>query len=252
MRQYRKSLRARALPAAAVVAFALVAAFWLPVPACAQMQEIPTGRAFVLVATRDMPDNLFAHTVILIFAPKETHVLVVGLIVNRPTKIPVKTLFPEAAAMSKERESAYFGGPVDPTDPSILVESAAPPSGSVPAFGDIYAIFDHAAVAKLLKSPSQVKELRVILGRSQWSLDQLHHEVAEGSWYVQPAQESMMFPADGLGLWRKLVNRGQLIETSIERRTIPIALWLPPPPWSSAACASQRCSGNSVYSGKFP
>lgn len=234
MRQHRKSPGASARLVGAALALVIFSVLAAPKAASAQMQAIPTDHAFVLVATPDMGDPLFAHTVILILAPQQTRVLVLGLIVNRPTTVPVKALFPHAAAMSKENEDAYFGGPVDSTDPSALVKAGAAPAGAVKAFGDIYAIFDNRAVAKLLKSPSSVAKFRVILGRSQWSVPQLHREVAEGSWYVQPANEAEMFPSDGLRLWRELVKRGKLIETSVERRTEPVALWLPPPPWYSA------------------
>jgi putative transcriptional regulator len=198
-------------------------------------QNIPTDRAFVLVATRDMPDPTFAHTVILMLPPHEIPVLVVGLIVNRPTTIPVNVLFPDSAKMTKEREEAYFGGPVDPTDPSVVVRAASAPAGALPAFADIYAVFDQDAVKQVLKAPSSTKDLRVILGRSQWALDQLHGEVMQGSWYVMPADASMVFSTDGMRLWRDLVDRGKLLETSIERRTVPIALGLPPEPWDGAA-----------------
>jgi putative transcriptional regulator len=235
MRQDRKSPGAPVLRIRWTVALAIAAALGAAAPRLARAQQnIPTDRAFLLVATRDMPDPTFAHTVILMLPPSEIPFLVVGLIVNRPTTIPVEVLFPGSAKMSREREQAYFGGPVDPTDPSVVVRASSAPAGAMPAFGDIYAVFDHDAAARLLKSPSSVKDLRVILGRSQWTLNQLHREVAEGSWFVMPADEKMVFPADGMRLWKELIERGKLLETSIERRTVPIALGLPPPPWSGA------------------
>jgi putative transcriptional regulator len=236
MKQERKSHPAPARGIRWAVALAMGAAIVAAAPRFAGAQEnIPTDRAFLLVATRDMPDPTFAHTVILILPPSEIPVLVMGLIVNRPTTIPVSVLFPDSAKLTKEHEEAYFGGPVEPTDPSVVVRAASAPAGAMPAFGDIYAVFEHAAVAHLLKSPASVKDLRVILGRSQWTVDQLHHEVAEGSWFVEPAVADMVFSTDGMRLWRELVNRGKLLETSIERRTVPIALGLPPQPWGTAA-----------------
>jgi putative transcriptional regulator len=198
-------------------------------------QNIPNDHAFLLVATRDMPDPTFAHTVILMLPPHEIPVLVVGLIVNRPTTIPVNVLFPDSAKMTKEREEAYFGGPVDPTDPSVVVRAATAPASSMPAFADIYCVFEHDAVKQLLRAPSSMKDLRVILGRSQWTLDQLHGEVMQGSWYVMPADASMVFSTDGMRLWRDLVDRGKLLETSTERPTVPIAMGLPPQPWATSA-----------------
>jgi putative transcriptional regulator len=236
MRQNRKSPAVPARSFRWAVALATAAAILGGAPCSARAQQnIPNDRAFLLVATRDMPDPTFAHTVILMLPPREVPVLVVGLIVNRPTTIPVNVLFPDAAKMSKDREEAYFGGPVDPTDPSVVVRAATAPANSMPAFDDIYCVFEHEAVANLLKAPSSMKDLRVILGRSQWTLDQLHGEVMQGSWYVMPADSSMVFSTDGMRLWRDLVDRGKLLETSIERRTVPIALALPPPPWNSAA-----------------
>jgi putative transcriptional regulator len=235
MRQNRKSPAVPALLVRWAVALAISAAIVAGAPGSSRAQDdIPTDRAFLLVATRDMPDPTFAHTVILILPPHEIPLLVVGLIVNRPTTIPVNVLFPHSAKMSKEREEAYFGGPVDPTDPSIVARAAAAPASSLHAFGDIFCVFEHDAVANLLKAPSSMKDLRVILGRSQWTLDQLHGEVMRGSWYVMPADAEMVFSSDGLRLWRDLVDRGKLLETSIERRTVPIALGLPPQPWDSA------------------
>jgi putative transcriptional regulator len=236
MRQDRKSPAVPKLRFRWAVALAILAAIAAGAARPARAQQIiPTDRAFLLVATRDMPDPTFAHTVILMLPPREIPALVVGLIVNRPTTIPVNVLFPDSAKLTGEREEAYYGGPVDPTDPSVVVRAASAPASSLPAFGEIYCVFDDDAAARVLKSPSSVKDLRVILGRSQWTLNQLHREVAEGSWFVMPADEKMVFPADGIRLWRELVDRGKLLETSIERRAVPIALGLPRQPWSSAA-----------------
>ncbi len=236
MSQNRKSPAVPALRFRWAVALAISAVIAAGAPRSARAQQnIPNDHAFLLVATRDMPDPTFAHTVILMLPPREVPALVVGLIVNRPTTIPVNVLFPGSAKMTKEREEAYFGGPVDPTDASVVVRAAAAPAGALPAFDDVYCVFEHDAEARVLKSPSSVKDLRVILGRSQWMHDQLRGEVMQGSWFVMPADAGMVFSTDGIRLWRDLVDRGKLLETSIERRTVPIALGLPPQPWDGAA-----------------
>jgi putative transcriptional regulator len=218
-----------------VAVAAIFAALAFGAPRLLRAQDIPENKAFLLVATREMPDPTFAHSVILMLPPVQVPILVVGLIVNRPTTIPVKVLFPDAAALSKDRETAYFGGPVEPTDPSMVVRAVSAPAGATAVFGDIYAIFEHDAVAQVLKTPAAVQDLRVIVGRSQWSRNQLRAEVMEGSWYVMPADAAMLFGADPMRVWRELVDRASLQETAIERPTEPIALALPPPPWNALA-----------------
>jgi putative transcriptional regulator len=216
-------------------AAAIFAALVCGMTRAARAQDIPEHKAFLLVATREMPDPTFAHSVILMLPPGQIPILVVGLIVNRPTTIPVKVLFPDAAALAKERETAYFGGPVEPTSPSMVVRAASAPVGAMAVFGDIYALFEHDAIADIVKTPASVRDLRLIVGRSQWTRSQLRAEVMEGSWYVMPADAAMLFGADPMRVWRELVDRSTLQETAIERRTEPIALALPPRPWDAAA-----------------
>ena len=71
-----------------------------------------------------------------------------------------------------------------------------------------------ASVAGLLKDPKPARDLRVFLGRAQWTPNQLHAEILEGSWYVVPVQAKFVFSADPANMWRTLVGHAELQEVN--------------------------------------
>lgn len=161
-----------------------------------------------------MPDPMFAQTVILMLPPT-TPPLIAGLIINKPTEIPVLKVFPDAQLPKNESTIAYFGGPVDPSDPALLLRDLQPTANAPRLFDDIYISTRPDVIGQLLKNPGSATDLRLILGRAQWSLDQLHAEIAEGSWYVLPADADMVFSQKPDQVWRTLVDRGQLQEVNL-------------------------------------
>jgi putative transcriptional regulator len=179
-------------------------------------------RPFFLVATRDLVDPLFRESVILILPPTQIP-LVAGLIINKPTTIPVRKLFPEARALKNQADNTYFGGPVDTTEPSLLIRTSQPFGKATPVFDDVRAITDPGSIADLLKDPRPAQDIRLFIGRAQWMTDQLHAEVLRGSWYVVPAKAEPVFSPDPKSVWRTLVERAQLQEVDATRFALPIA-----------------------------
>jgi len=171
-------------------------------------------KPFFLVATPDMPDPMFAETVILMLPPTQPP-LIVGLIVNKPTNVPVLKVFPDAHLLKNEPSVAYFGGPVYPSEPSLILRGSKPGAGAPRIFDDISVSTDPDKVAQLVKNPGSATDLRVVLGRAQWSLDQLHAEILEGSWYVLPADPEIVFSPKPKQVWRALVQRAQLQEVDL-------------------------------------
>ncbi len=205
--------RSRLTRAALVLTFC---ALLLPVLIAARPVREPESRrkTFFLVATPDMPDPMFAETVILMLPPTQPP-LIAGLIVNKPTNVPVSKVFPDARFPKNEPTLAYFGGPVYPSDPSLILRGAKPTADAPRLFDDICVSTDPDSVAQLVKNPGSATDLRLILGRAQWSLDQLHAEILEGSWYVLPADADDVFSRKPKQVWRVLVERGQLQEVHL-------------------------------------
>ena len=163
-----------------------------------------------LVASRDLPDPLFHDSVVLMLPVKQGSLLV-GLIINKPSKFKVRDVFPDSPALEKRDAMAYLGGPVDVdvVARSAIFRSKTPPTNATLVFGDVYVTFDPDAIAALAADSQQAPTLRVFLGRSQWDPDQFQNEVARGSWHSVPASSDSIFSAFPEALWRTLIDRAE-------------------------------------------
>jgi putative transcriptional regulator len=209
------------------------ATLMLALAAGARAQQTPSPHSF-LVATPDLGDPMFQHSVIMMLPVKDTPLvagqrLVAGLIVNKPTTIPVKKMFPQSQALKNGAEMAYLGGPVDLTEPSLAIRGAAPGGDAKPLFDDVYVSLDRDSIAQLLKSSLSSGNVRVFFGRSQWSTDQLQAEMFEGSWYVVPADAAVVFSTDPKQVWKTLVSQAKLQEVEEKCGQMP-------GPFASLAC----------------
>lgn len=172
------------------------------------------GRKADFILSRCGPrpsDPTFQQTVILMLPPTQMP-LVAGIIVNKPTNIPLPKLFPRAPAL-KHQANAYFGGPVEITEPSLVMRASEPTRNVTRLLDNVYVSTDPDSITKLIKDePQPDKNLRVFFGRAQWTLDQLHAEILAGAWYVVPAKADLVFSSDPGRVWRLLVERAQLHE----------------------------------------
>lgn len=160
-----------------------------------------------------MPDSLFAHSVILMLPLSATEApIVAGVIVNKPTKLQVKEIFPNAASLGRQASKAFFGGPVEPNEPWLVIREDHPGQNATHVFENVYVATDPHQIADKLKRHPGPDDLRVILGRSQWTRDQLQAEIMEGSWYIMPAKSDLVFSSDPDKVWRRLVSHARLLE----------------------------------------
>jgi putative transcriptional regulator len=189
----------RAMLAVFVMAFAAAPAF-------------ADDKPYFLVATTDLSDPIFERSVILMLPPGTPPELVVGLIVNKPTEVAVKKLYPKAASLKGVADDAFLGGPVEPESPSIVMRGTGAPSNVAHLIDDLYLVTDADLVSGLLENPKPGDTMRLIMGRAQWTRDQLHAEIQEGSWYTVPANVDMVFSEDPDKIWKTLVDRAQLLE----------------------------------------
>src|SRR5678815_1118299 len=113
-----------------VLAFLLIASAGF---ASAQRQE----EAIVLIAHPAFRDLEYRQTVLLAApAPNGGHV---GVILNRPTRRSLGSLFPEHEPSKKVLDPVYYGGPFSRGALVALVRTDhSPGSGSVPLMKDLY------------------------------------------------------------------------------------------------------------------
>jgi putative transcriptional regulator len=193
--------------------------------ASAQETRPPEGKPYFLVASSDLSDPVFRHSVILI-VPSTEMPLVAGIIINEPTATLAHAVFPDFPAFKDLPNPTYFGGPVDNGDPTIIARAANPMDKAAHLLDDVYVSTDRESIAAMIKDPSQSADLRVFSGRAQWKSDQLQMEIAGGAWYIAPAKAEMIFSTAPARLWRKLVSRAELLEAGADGFHSPIDLEL--------------------------
>ena len=163
--------------------------------ACAQgaAQDAPAANGVLLVARPGMADPRFARTVVLATQAEEGHTL--GVVLNRPT------------SASHEGRPLWFGGPVLERSIVALFAADAPPTAA--AFHVLKGVYLTMQPQVIDALPSGQSRYRLYSGFAAWAPGQLERELAEGAWYVLPAEERTLFRESVEGLWEELVERAQ-------------------------------------------
>jgi len=164
-----------------------------------------------LIARPEIGDPIFKQSVVVLFpsavvASEGRERVVIGLIVNRPARIALSEFFPGQKAFKDRSETAFFGGPVDMRSLCALFRSAKEFKQAVRLFGDVQVTFDSNFIAQHLKKPGELEDLRLFLGRAQWSPDQLQSEMELGAWYNVPAETNLIFSPNPQYLWNNLLQ----------------------------------------------
>jgi putative transcriptional regulator len=157
-----------------------------------------------LVASRSLLDPNFTETVVLLVEYQEGGV--VGLVINRRTRLPVSRALSVEEA-KRRPEPVYIGGPVELTGVMALARSSADVEGAKRVFGDVYLIATKALLNKSLASPIGASAFHVFLGYAGWSGPQLRHEMELGGWYVFPGDAATVFDADPSSVWNRLIEK---------------------------------------------
>ena len=174
-------------------------------------KEKNEGKTFFLVARPELREPIFKESVVLRL-PSSVEVgegLVVGLILNKPARVALSDIFPDDQALQNRSETVYFGGPVEPRAPGVILRSSEPIKKAALLFGDIYVSFDPDFIRELLKEPKKTPDLRLFVGRSQWARAQLQNEMVMGAWLSVQAETNLIFSTGSQYLWRKLFDRAE-------------------------------------------
>jgi putative transcriptional regulator len=166
--------------------------------------------AVFLVAKPELLDPNFAQSVVLVVFPKDAGP--VGVILNRPMPLTLRDVFPEEPRLKERGDRLYFGGPVHVSALMFLCRRSVAPQNAFPVVGDLYLSGDGGLLDAMLSRPdAQVP--RFFLGYSGWAYEQLDFEIAEGGWYVVPADLDTVLKADPRTLWRDLLLRATAVKT---------------------------------------
>lgn len=166
------------------------------------MEPVPGS---LLVAAPAMDDPNFARTIVLLLDAGHDGAL--GIVLNRPSEVEVAEVLEPWAAVATGPEVLFRGGPVE-TDSALAVANVADddeePVGWRRVFGHT-GLVDLDAPVEIL-APA-VSGLRIFAGYAGWAAGQLEGEIAEGAWFVVPAESQDAFRADPEGLWSAVLRR---------------------------------------------
>jgi putative transcriptional regulator len=178
--------------------------FSLLFPAAAQTQE----DALLLVAHPAFRDLEYRQTVLLAApAPNGGHV---GVIINRPTRRSLGSLFPEHEPSKKVLEPVYYGGPFSRGALVALVKAdSAPGAGTVPLMKNLYLAFRANTIDHVIETTPN--EARYFVGYVGWRPGELKGEIDRGIWSVLDADIDIVFRKDTEGLWEELQQASKRI-----------------------------------------
>lgn len=171
-------------------------------PAAAPAQDL--SETVVLIAKRELRDRLYGHSV-LVATPlgADRHV---GLIINKPLKTTLGTLFPQHEPSRKVADPVFLGGPHASEVIFALVQrKESPGTRSLRIAPDLYLATDSRVVDRIIENePSRA---RFFAGVVLWRAGELADEVKRGAWFVQPPRSDLVLRKPTVGLWEELVDR---------------------------------------------
>jgi len=170
--------------------------------------------AILLVAHPAFRDVDYRQTVLLAApAPNGGHV---GVILNRPTRRSLGSLFPEHEPSKKVLDPVYYGGPFSRGALVALVKTdAAPGGGSVQVMKDLYLAFRANTIDEVIERAPN--DARYYVGYVGWRPGELKGEIDRGLWSVINADREVVFRKDTEGLWEEMLQQTRRIRAEAEQ-----------------------------------
>lgn len=169
--------------------------------------------AMLLVAHPAFRDLDYRQTVLIAApAPNGGHV---GVILNRPTRRSLGSLFPEHEPSKKVIHPVYYGGPFARGTLVALVRSeTSPGAGSVLLMKNLYLAFRAHTIDRIIESTPN--EARYYVGYVGWRPGELKSEIERGLWSVLNADLDTVFRKDVESLWEELLQQARRIRAGDE------------------------------------
>ena len=164
--------------------------------------------AVILIAHPAFRDIEYRQTVLVAApVPSGGHV---GVILNRPTRRSLGSLFPVHEPSKKVVDPVYYGGPFSRGALVALVRAdAAPGAGSVMLMKNLYLAFRANTIDQVIEATPN--EARYFVGYVGWRPGELKGEIDRGLWSVQGAELDTIFRKDTDGLWEELQQQAKRI-----------------------------------------
>lgn len=175
----------------------------------------------MLVAMPSMGDANFSKSVIFLLEHNKAGAL--GLIVNRPSALSLKSMIDFPDSPIPEELPAWYGGPVETTS-GIILHNQMKNNGDQEITSNIClsaskdTLIDMIETARthadengaLAQLPLGVATnccypYRFVVGYAGWGPDQLDEEIRAGAWLYQPLNEDLLFHTPWFRMWDKAI-----------------------------------------------
>ena len=147
-----------------------------------------------LISMPSMAESNFSHTVTYICEHDDEGAM--GLIINRPTEIPLDEIFSQLEIGSETRahgdDPIYSGGPVQTDRGFILHPGGKQWDSTIKIAGNINLTTSKDILAAIARNEGP-EDCLVALGYAGWSPGQLKQELANNLWILAPANEDIIF-----------------------------------------------------------
>jgi putative transcriptional regulator len=163
-----------------------------------------------LVAGRDLGDPRFRETVVLLISYDSRGAA--GLIINRPTEVPLADMLPDVAGIKKRSDIVYYGGPVDGHRMLMLIRSGDKPVESTQVLDRVYLSSSRDLLERMTGARKNAGQFRVYAGYAGWAPGQLDAELSRGDWHILRADANTIFDRKSDEVWPELIRKGSAIQ----------------------------------------
>jgi putative transcriptional regulator len=192
-----------------------------------------------LYAAPAQQDPNFAESVVLLIEHGSQGSM--GLVVNRPTRVPLRELLRGVDGLEGRDLRFHWGGPVQPEAILALVRTPWPSESARRVLPDVYLTGDLADVRAALAAKEPGEKLRVFTGYAGWGKGQLATELRAGFWVLDRADARSIFTPDTSELWFRVYRILERLEARSGQR--------PPRPVMAGSSSAARDAGSGVRRG---
>jgi len=170
-------------------------------------EEVKPG--VFLVAGNGLRDPNFRESVVLLVQHDGTGTM--GVIINRPTNIPLSEALPEVHGLKGTTDPLFIGGPVGFNQLFTLIQSdkLRDEKDVIRLLDDVYFNASLPILEDLLRQTDSSLSFRGYVGHAGWVPGQLDMELKSGSWLVKKADAFTIFEKDAEQIWPELIIKRQ-------------------------------------------
>jgi len=187
---------------------------WITVPVqpAAAQATANTDEAVFLVAAPGFRDPEYRQTVLL--AAPTANGGHIGVIINKPTRRTLSSLFPEHEPSKKVMEPVFFGGPFSTSAlVAVIRGERSPGAGSILMMSNLYLAINVNTIDKIIEE--RPNDARYYVGYVGWRPGELRREIDRGLWFVLNPDPSTIFRKDTDQVWEELLRMARQINALV-------------------------------------